>query len=77
MTDPATNIVPFGKYKGQPPAALRRLIFPRKSILHRGPFVILRPWPSNIIGPPRLGDHRTPVERWVDFHFTWEGHFYG
>jgi hypothetical protein len=35
------------------------------------------PWPDNIIGPPRPGDHRTPVERWVDWHFTWEDHFRG
>jgi hypothetical protein len=46
-----------------------------------GPFVVLRarppPWPENIIGPPRPGDHRTPLERWQDWHFTWERHFYG
>jgi hypothetical protein len=55
----------------------------RRVILwNRGrPYVAMRPrpppWPENIIGPPRPGDHRTPVERWQDFHFSWEAHFYG
>jgi hypothetical protein len=59
-----------------PPPHYRRMIR-----AHRGPFVILRPqpppWPSNIIGPPRPGDTRTRLERWQDFHFRWEAHFYG
>jgi hypothetical protein len=56
--------------------------FMRRSIIvapHRGPFVRLwarpPPWPENIIGPPRPGDNRTPVERWTDWCFLWEGHF--
>jgi hypothetical protein len=36
-----------------------------------------RRWPDCIIGPPRPGDRRTPLERWQDFHFEWESHFYG
>jgi hypothetical protein len=44
------------------------------------PFVVLRPrpppWPSNIIEPPSPGDNRTPLERWRDWHFEWEAHFY-
>jgi hypothetical protein len=52
-----------------------------RRVIGARPFVVLRapppPWPSNIIGPPRHGDRRTPLERWQDFHFAWEQHFYG
>ena len=50
---------------------------PFRRQLHRGPRPRPLPWPDRIIGPPRRGDHRTPVERWIDFHFEWEQHFYG
>ena len=57
----------------------RPLHLQRRLPSHRGPFVILRPrpppWSSNIIGPPRQGDHRTPLERWQDWCFEWENHF--
>jgi hypothetical protein len=61
------------------PIVLRSPPFPRKSHLNRAPYVVLRAQPSPwaVIGPPRPGDHRTPVERWQDFHFEWEAHFYG
>jgi hypothetical protein len=36
-----------------------------------------RRWPDNIIGPPRPGDRRTPLERWKNWHFLWENHFHG
>jgi hypothetical protein len=53
----------------------------RRHLSPRAPFVVLRarqpPWPESIIGPPRPGDNRTPLERWKDFHFAWEAHFYG
>jgi hypothetical protein len=32
---------------------------------------------ERVIGPPRPGDRRTPVQRWRDWHFSWEAHFYG
>jgi hypothetical protein len=46
------------------------------------PFGVLRARPGafpleRVLGPPRLGDNRTPLARWQDFHFRWEQHFYG
>jgi hypothetical protein len=54
-----------------PPHDRRTITSHRGSLRPRPP-----PWPSNIIGPPCPGDHRTPVERWQDWCFEWEGHFY-
>lgn len=49
--------------------------------MDRKPFIIVhaRPpqWPDCVIGPPRHGDNRTPGERWEQFCFEWETHFYG
>jgi hypothetical protein len=64
------------------PIILRLPPFPRKSHLTRAPFPVLRARPvalfpvDLVMGPPRHGDRRTPLERWQDWNFDWEGHFY-
>ena len=56
-----------------PPPHDRRVIGARPFAVHRAP---PPPWPDCIIGAARPGDNRTPVQRWRDFCFLWEGHFY-
>jgi len=76
-------IIVAGKLHGDPVVYQhdggRSLGPPFRRKLHCAPVLRARPppWPENIIGPPRPGDNRTPLERWRDFHFSWEAHFYG
>jgi hypothetical protein len=54
-----------------PPPHDRRTI-----TLHGGPRARPMAFPlERVLGPARPGDRRTPVERWIDFSFAWEGHF--